>query len=90
MCTCDNFEPQLTDNTCKHCGYNEQEHYPNVAPVACLNCGDQLPLARLEFFPDTVYCVKCVDKCGPQKFFDPNVICAKASLSGQNGFSPRD
>jgi hypothetical protein len=27
----------------------------------CIDCGEQIPAARLEFFPDTEYCVKCSD-----------------------------
>jgi len=28
----------------------------------CLDCGSQIPPARLELLPDTEYCVKCADK----------------------------
>jgi hypothetical protein len=28
----------------------------------CSDCGNEIPSARLEFFPDTEYCVKCSDK----------------------------
>lgn len=28
----------------------------------CIDCGDEISDARLEFFPDTEYCVNCVDK----------------------------
>ena len=28
----------------------------------CESCGIQIPAARLEFLPDTEYCVDCADK----------------------------
>ena len=28
----------------------------------CFDCGNEIPSARLEFFPDTEYCVGCADK----------------------------
>ena len=28
----------------------------------CLDCENKIPNARLEFFPDTNYCVNCADK----------------------------
>lgn len=28
----------------------------------CFDCGNEIPDLRLEFFPDTEYCVDCVDK----------------------------
>lgn len=55
----------------------------------CLACGQEIPAERLEAVPGTVYCVKCVDKHGPKKVWDPEVVCAKASPGGQNGFSPK-
>lgn len=55
----------------------------------CQQCGDDIPVERLQLLPDTLYCVKCVDKHGPKKVWDPEVVCAKASLGGQNGFSPK-
>ena len=30
--------------------------------VNCLDCGNVIPPARLEFLPDTEYCVNCADK----------------------------
>ena len=33
------------------------------APVCkCFDCGNEIPAARLEFFPDAEYCVACSDK----------------------------
>lgn len=55
----------------------------------CENCGEKIPAERLQVLPNTLYCVKCVDKHGPKKVWDPEVICAKASPGGQNGFSPK-
>jgi hypothetical protein len=28
----------------------------------CIDCGENIPPIRLEFVPDTEYCVKCSDK----------------------------
>lgn len=28
----------------------------------CIDCGDEITAARLEFLPDTEWCVKCSDK----------------------------
>jgi hypothetical protein len=29
--------------------------------MKCIDCGNQISESRLEFFPDTEYCVDCVD-----------------------------
>lgn len=53
----------------------------------CIKCGEPIDAERLEILPKTVTCVKC----STEKIrHDPNVVCAKASLGGQNGFSPKD
>jgi RNA polymerase-binding transcription factor DksA len=31
-------------------------------PKCCSDCKTDIPAARLEFLPDTEYCVKCSDK----------------------------
>jgi hypothetical protein len=28
----------------------------------CNDCGDEIPQARLDFLPDTEYCINCSDK----------------------------
>jgi len=56
----------------------------------CSHCGEPIPAERLECIPDTMYCVKCVDKHGPKKVWDPHEVCAQPSLSCQNGFAPKD
>jgi len=61
-----------------------------VIPQQCAVCGDDIPLARLEFMPHTKHCVKCADVYGPKVYHDPNALCAKASQSCQNGFAPND
>lgn len=55
----------------------------------CIICSEPIPVERLEVLPDTIHCVKCVDKHGPKKIWDPEVVCAKSSPGGQNGFSPK-
>ena len=59
-------------------------------PRACANCGKQIDPERLEFLPRTTHCVRCVDTHGPKVIKDPEILCAKSSPSGQNGFSPKD
>lgn len=56
--------------------------------VKCAACGEAIPKERLEFVPNCKYCIKCTDSHSPEKIYDPEVICAKASPSGQNGWSP--
>lgn len=56
----------------------------------CFYCGVQIPPGRLEVLPDTYKCVKCASSYPEPNRHDPNEICAKASPSGQNGFSAKD
>jgi hypothetical protein len=67
----------------------DEEDLSGVIPRNCHACGDPITLIRLFYRPDTGHCVKCADKHGPQRVNDPEVLCAKASPSGQNGFSPK-
>lgn len=55
--------------------------------VPCVKCGSLIPLDRMEALPYTRTCTKCSNE-GLRH--DPNVVCAKASPSGQNGWSPKD
>lgn len=55
----------------------------------CNGCGKQIPKYRIYCVPDTLHCVSCAEKFGPQRVIDPEEVCAKASPSGQNGFSPK-
>jgi hypothetical protein len=55
----------------------------------CEDCGEIIPVERLEVLPNTKYCVKC-SISHPLPDPDPNILCARASLSSQNGFSPKD
>ena len=59
-----------------------------MTPRNCDHCGKPIPDERLEFLPDTRHCIACVDQYGPKKIHDPEVLCAKSSPSGQNGWSP--
>ncbi len=56
--------------------------------MKCEACGKSIPKTRLKAVPDCKYCIKCTDEHSTQKVYDPEVICAKASPSGQNGWSP--
>lgn len=56
----------------------------------CVVCGARIPQARVDILPNTKHCVKCVDEHGPKKVHDPDEICAKSSLSCQNGFAGDD
>jgi len=55
----------------------------------CDDCGEIIPKERLEALPHTRYCVKCAVN-HPPPTPDPNVLCAKASVSCQNGFAPNE
>jgi hypothetical protein len=56
----------------------------------CISCDAEIPAERLNILPNTQHCVRCVDKHGPKVIHDPEVICAKPSLSNQNGFARED
>lgn len=66
----------------------DEEDYSHVVPRNCAICGGPIPLARLDALPETAFCVRCVDGASPQVVHDPEILCAKASPSGQNGWSP--
>ena len=55
--------------------------------VRFCRCGSLIDPERLEILPETRTCTSCSRE--PLRF-DPNEVCAKASLSGSNGFSPKD
>ena len=67
----------------------EEEDLSGVTPRDCQACGEPIALLRLYYYSDSRCCVKCVDKHGPQRVNDPEVLCAKASPSGANGFSSK-
>lgn len=67
----------------------DEEDLSGVNPRNCSACGQAIPLIRLYYMPDTRHCVLCADKHGPKRVNDPEVLCAKASPSGQNGFSAK-
>ncbi len=54
----------------------------------CITCEKPIPAERLEAFPEAVRCVRCATLHPEPPRFDPNEVCAKASPSGQNGWSP--
>lgn len=61
----------------------------NIKSRRCDGCGNWIPPYRIYCVPDTLYCVSCAEKYGPQRVIDPEEVCAKSSPSGQNGFSPK-
>ncbi len=54
----------------------------------CSTCGVEIPAERIEILPEATRCVKCAAKSPEPSRFDPDEVCAKASPSGQNGWSP--
>lgn len=54
----------------------------------CQFCGRGIDPERLEAIPETVRCIECARKFPEPPKHDPNVVCAVASPSGQNGWSP--
>jgi RNA polymerase-binding transcription factor DksA len=57
--------------------------------MKCIDCGAEIPKARLELLPNTTYCVKCSERHPPASA-DPNDVCAKSSITIRNGFGPKD
>lgn len=56
----------------------------------CSKCGGVIDPERLEALPDTRLCIDCA-RANPEGLrHDPNEVCARASPSGQNGWSPSD
>lgn len=69
--------------------HDDDEDYSHVTPKDCAACGQPIPLVRLDILPNTTFCVACTDKNSPKVVHDPEVLCSKASPSGQNGFAPK-
>lgn len=67
----------------------DDDDYSHVVPKDCAACGQPIPLIRLNALPDTVYCVGCTDSRSPRVVHDPEILCAKSSPSGQNGWSAK-
>jgi Prokaryotic dksA/traR C4-type zinc finger len=57
--------------------------------MKCIDCGAEIPKERLELLPYTPYCVKCSERHPPASA-DPNLVCARPSITVQNGFGPSD
>lgn len=55
----------------------------------CVVCQEQIDPERLEAKPEAVNCITCARKFPEPLKHDPNVVCAQASPSGQNGWSSR-
>lgn len=55
--------------------------------INCKVCNEQIPEERIEALPGTTTCVKCSTF---KSSHDPNVVCAKASAGGRNGFAAND
>lgn len=66
------------------------DDYTHVKPKDCVICGEPIPLARLDVLPMTLFCVDCSKTNSPKVVHDPNVLCAKPSLSCQNGFASNE
>lgn len=56
----------------------------------CEHCGAKIPKARLQIFPNTRHCVKCVDEATPKREIDIDSIVAQPSISARNGFAKGD
>ncbi len=54
----------------------------------CVGCGKVIPEGRLEAIPDATHCVPCAEKLPKVQWLDPNLVCAKSSDTGRNGFAP--
>jgi RNA polymerase-binding transcription factor DksA len=65
----------------------DDEDYTHIEPRDCSMCGNPIPLARLDVLPNTKLCTPCGGVQAEKVVHDPNEMCAKASPSGQNGWS---
>jgi len=54
----------------------------------CQACGQEIPAGRVEALPNVKYCIKCSDAFTAEVQADD--VVAKASVSGRNGFAPKD
>lgn len=57
--------------------------------MKCMYCINEVEEERVEMLNSRV-CSRCAKKAPPQPSLDPNIVCAEASKSGSNGFSPKD
>jgi len=55
----------------------------------CRICKGEIPAERLDAIPSTTLCVDCSVGNPPKVVHDPDELCAKASPSGANGWSPK-
>jgi hypothetical protein len=65
----------------------DNEDYSHVIPRDCI-CGAPISLERLDALPRTAWCSSCAKHNPPKTVYDAETLCAKASPSGQNGWSP--
>lgn len=57
--------------------------------MKCLYCTRQVENERVEVLRSKV-CSHCAKSAPPVAGLDPDVVCARASAAGGNGFSPKD
>jgi hypothetical protein len=57
--------------------------------MTCSLCRKDIDPERLEALPHTRLCIACARENPEPPRHDPNVECAQASPSGQNGFAPK-
>ena len=57
--------------------------------MKCVYCANEVEEERVEMLNSRI-CSRCAKTAPPQPSLDPNVVCAEASKSGSNGFSPKD
>lgn len=57
--------------------------------MKCLHCVNEVEEERIEILSSRV-CSRCARTTPSQPSLDPNIVCAEASKSGSNGFSPKD
>ena len=65
-------------------------HDVEVHGTVICACGSEISEERLEILPETKHCAKCAAKLPRVLVHDPNVVCARSSGSGRNGFAARD
>jgi RNA polymerase-binding transcription factor DksA len=68
--------------------YDAAREYYDYLGQPCSTCTSTIPYERILAITGVRHCVTCAAKYPPPPP-DPNVLCARASESGQNGFAPK-
>ena len=57
--------------------------------MKCQHCPNDVEKDREEVLNSRI-CSKCARVSPPAPSLDPNIVCARSSISSANGFAPKD